>query len=281
MVLPRPTVLRSAAQQLARPAGRGSFRSAGRQQPWQRINQSVTRRGYASSHGGSGQSHAKSDLPWLVGSLAVGVPGTWWMLQPGDAHHGGHDEHHEKHEEAKEEVPKEEPKEQPKEEPEAEAKEEPKEESKDDSEEEPKKEEIGPKEGSDSSPRFKGATSAGGEDKAAPDNRYSKTDAKEGANKRRIDSTYGTPLGAHESENDKPGSAKDQPSPSKEPLSQNQTSGKQQGISNTDTKHSIDVDNKPTESKKPEGSVDSAKTKGPVDPNRPAAPEGDKDTSKE
>ncbi|KAF9629222.1 hypothetical protein BFW01_g10425 [Lasiodiplodia theobromae] len=267
MVLARSTVLRTAAQQLARPVARASFRSAGRQQPWQRISQSVSRRAYSSSHGGSGHTQAKSDLPWLIGSVALGVPGTWWMLQPGEAHHDAHHEkHEEKHEEPKEEAPKEEPKEEPKkeepkEEPKVEAKEESKEESKDESKEQPKEE--APKE--DSS-----------EDK---NTRSSQDDAKEGASKKRIDSDNRKEIGSGDSKADAEGSAKDKPAPSKEPLSQNQTSGKQQGVSNTDTRHSTDVDNDPSKSKKSEGGVDTAKSKGTISPNRPADEENEKSES--
>jgi hypothetical protein len=45
-------------------------------------------------------------------------------------------------------------------------------------------------------------------------------------------------------------------------------SGKQQGISNTDTKHSTDLLTDPTKPKKAEGQVESAKLKGTVDPRR-------------
>jgi hypothetical protein len=48
-------------------------------------------------------------------------------------------------------------------------------------------------------------------------------------------------------------------------------SGAQEGLSNTDTKHSTDISENPDKSKKAEGTPETAKTKGPVDPNRPAA----------
>lgn len=47
-------------------------------------------------------------------------------------------------------------------------------------------------------------------------------------------------------------------------------SGKQEGLSNTDTKHSTDISNNPNKSKKSEGGPDTAKVKGTVDPNRKA-----------
>ena len=46
-------------------------------------------------------------------------------------------------------------------------------------------------------------------------------------------------------------------------------SGKQQGISNTDTKHSTDIVNDPQKSMKGEGTPETAKSKGTVDPGRP------------
>ena len=46
-------------------------------------------------------------------------------------------------------------------------------------------------------------------------------------------------------------------------------SGKQEGLSNTDTKHSTDIANDPEKSKKGEGSPETAKLKGTVSPARP------------
>ena len=45
--------------------------------------------------------------------------------------------------------------------------------------------------------------------------------------------------------------------------------GKQEGLSNTDTKHSEDVTNSSEKSTKGEGTVETAKLKGTVSPNRP------------
>lgn len=45
---------------------------------------------------------------------------------------------------------------------------------------------------------------------------------------------------------------------------------KQKGISNTDTKHSIDIGNDPEKSKKAPGVPDTAKLQGTVDPSKPA-----------
>ena len=46
-------------------------------------------------------------------------------------------------------------------------------------------------------------------------------------------------------------------------------SGKQAGLSNTDTKHSYKIDEMDDKSKKGEGGPDTAKLQGTVDPNRP------------
>jgi hypothetical protein len=46
-------------------------------------------------------------------------------------------------------------------------------------------------------------------------------------------------------------------------------SGKQEGISNTDTKHSTDLVSDSEKSKKGEGGPETAKSKGTISPNRP------------
>jgi len=45
-------------------------------------------------------------------------------------------------------------------------------------------------------------------------------------------------------------------------------SDKQRGMSNTDTRHSSDISKNPDKSTKGEGTADTAKIKGTVDPNR-------------
>ena len=60
-----------------------------------------------------------------------------------------------------------------------------------------------------------------------------------------------------------------QPTPRKEAKSQNETSGKQEGVSNTDTKHSTQIDDKEDKSKKGEGVAETAKLKGTVSSDRP------------
>jgi len=44
---------------------------------------------------------------------------------------------------------------------------------------------------------------------------------------------------------------------------------KQQGLSNTPTRHSTQIDQDPEKSKKGEGNPETAKSMGTVDPNRP------------
>ncbi|OAL46547.1 hypothetical protein IQ07DRAFT_590672 [Pyrenochaeta sp. DS3sAY3a] len=63
----------------------------------------------------------------------------------------------------------------------------------------------------------------------------------------------------------------DKADPRKEPKSQNETSGKQEGLSNTDTKHSSEVSKDPEKSKKGEGVAETAKVKGTVSTDRPPA----------
>ena len=64
-----------------------------------------------------------------------------------------------------------------------------------------------------------------------------------------------------------------QSAPSKPEGSQNSTSGKQAGLSNTDTKHSTDIAGDEEKSTKSDGSPATAKAKGSVDPNDPKVEE--------
>ncbi|KAF2083996.1 hypothetical protein K490DRAFT_69256 [Saccharata proteae CBS 121410] len=306
MLLPRPAALRVASQ-LARPTR--TLRSSGVQR-WQRIAQTGARRSYASATGETAKK-ASGDMPWLIGSIAFTVPALWYLLRPGESSHHGHAEHHEEHHEEKEEEPQEEPQEESKEEIKEESKDESKDDSQDEpkSQEKGKISETEGKEqvnqsgdrkemekpqnqgtpegeaptkdeehvvdtpehkGSVEGVRFKGSTNQGGDDHSAPDTRKHIPDAK-GGSKKRIESGYGVPIGADDATRDASGSAKDNPATSKPDLDQNQMSGKQAGLSNTDTKHSTDVASNPEKSKKGEGSVETAKTKGTVSPDRPAA----------
>jgi len=221
-------------------------------QRWQRIGQ----RGYASSDHGTATT--SSDLPWQIGALVSTGAGCAWLLsgeQPkphgdhGDHHGEEHEEHEEESAEAKEDGDSEKP-----EDGEQEPKEEAKEESKEDS--------TGDDSGSDS-----GADTPDTSDDEGDNNtRKSIPDAK-GGNKKRIESNNAIKQG--EEQDTAESSIKDKPATSKEPGDKNTMSGKQEGLSNTDTKHSTDITNTEEKSTKGEGVPETAKVKGTVDPNRP------------
>jgi len=97
------------------------------------------------------------------------------------------------------------------------------------------------------------------------DKRMHVPDAKGGA-KRRVESRQGKDLGQVEQMG---GDAEDKGAPSKD-AAPGGTAQKQQGLSNTNTKHSIDIGNSDEYSKKGEGAPETAKMQGTVDPNRPA-----------
>ncbi|RDW94625.1 hypothetical protein BP5796_00388 [Coleophoma crateriformis] len=200
--------------------------------PTSQFFRQVARRGYAS---GGHESHASSDAPWAAGALIVTVPTCWYLYKNGpdtSSHgHGGHgDDHAKKHEE-----PKEESKDEPEEKPEA------SEEKKDEPE---KSEKSDDSESADEKPTDTPDTSDDEEEKSAPDAKGSEeTDASE--------------------------EPKDKPAASKPAGSENTQSGKQEGLSNTDTKHSTDVTENPEKSTKSEGEPETAKLKGTVDSKRP------------
>lgn len=62
-----------------------------------------------------------------------------------------------------------------------------------------------------------------------------------------------------------------QPDPRGKPKSSNETSGKQEGLSNTDTHHSSQISKQDDKSKKGEGVAETAKLKGTVSTDRPGA----------
>merc|ERR1739842_118651 len=90
------------------------------------------------------------------------------------------------------------------------------------------------------------------------DNRKREPDSK-GAYKKRIDSGLGKDLGA----TDNPASTSKQAA-----KGSGDVSGKQFGLSTTATRHSHQIDQDPSKSKKPEG-PETAKSMGTIDPNRP------------
>ncbi|EXJ84152.1 hypothetical protein A1O3_04819 [Capronia epimyces CBS 606.96] len=89
MVLPRSSALRGSIRSF-------TLKRVGAQA---RTNlRAVGRRGYASEHG----AKKSSDIPWLIGSVAVTVPAATWLLSQGPkkSDHGhGHEEHTEEPEE--------------------------------------------------------------------------------------------------------------------------------------------------------------------------------------
>ncbi|MCJ1319598.1 hypothetical protein MMC15_004934 [Xylographa vitiligo] len=276
-------------------------RSSTFRQSWQQVQ----RRAYASGSD-HGPEKAKSDLPWLAGAIAVTVPSCWYLLQEGPAkpshHEPGNDESHEDFEAARKgtdsaDGDEDEGKDGEKVGDEGEKSEDGGE-SSDESEiaksgsgdddgeksdESPPSGTEGEKQGS-SDPsgnqdpentvheteagedvegvRGKGATKDG----PAGDTRKHIPDAK-GYNKKRIESDYGKAQSPDRSEETEPDKG-DKAATAKEPGSQNTTSGKQEGVSNTDTKHSSDPLSRSDTPKKPEG-PETAKAKGTVDPQRP------------
>ncbi|MCJ1401201.1 hypothetical protein MMC11_004413 [Xylographa trunciseda] len=272
-------------------------RNSTSRQSWQKVQ----RRAYASG-GDHGSEKAKSDLPWLAGAIAVTVPSCWYLLQEGPAkpshHEPGNDESHEDFEAARkgtasgdsgedegeggEKVEDDGEK--------AEDSEEGGKANSDSSAEVGEESDDSPPSGSDGekqgSPdpsgnqdpdntaheteagddvegvRGKGATKEG----PAGDTRKHIPDAK-GYNKKRIESDYGHSQSPDRSEETEPDKG-DKAAAAKEAGSQNTQSGKQEGVSNTDTKHSTDPLSRSDTPKKPEG-PETAKAKGTVDPQRP------------
>ncbi|KAF2225941.1 hypothetical protein BDZ85DRAFT_258332 [Elsinoe ampelina] len=283
MVVYRPVLARGlAAARLARPVPSSLVRKGLR---------SGFRRGYASGHDAHPPS---SDIPWLIGAIAVTVPGCYYLWPApshGDAHHGhdAHDEHDAEPEtaeaddkedadsessdkEAEPEAKESESKDEPAEEPKDDSKDEsPKDESADDSEDkgDSKDESSGAPEKTSNKKvdgvQFKGKTSAGDENNEMQDTRKREPDSK-GAFKKRIDSAYQKDLGPAQPEGKRPEGATATP-PSGNPGS---IESKQAGLSNTATRHSTQIDQDPEKSKKAEGVPDTAKSTTTIDPGRPA-----------
>ena len=235
--------------------------------------------------------------------MAVTIPSVYYLMQPqidryqhpekyGHGGHGSHDEHDEHGEEAGDEKSEDEGEGGEKEEGESE-----------DSGSESEGEgtpDTSDNEGSENTEyvkdsgeevegvQFKGATSGGTEDGQQGDTRKHIPDAK-GYNKLRIESHYGGKQGeAQEPEQDPSNGdmvritpqsdafVKDhfanvasQAAASKPVGDKTTQSGKQEGLSNTDTKHSTDITKNPEKSSKGEGGPETAKNKGTVDPQRP------------
>ncbi|KAI5252264.1 hypothetical protein E4T42_03551 [Aureobasidium subglaciale] len=286
MVLPRSAMRGFSAARLFRSSVRPATRA-------------VARRGYASGHGHSAPS---SDLPWIIGSVGITVPGAWYLWP--DSSHGdthGPGEAHAKHLEEHPEVA--EPEEQ--EEEEEKSEEQPKEESKDDeskddeSKDEPKEESKGgalkdgegeavqappqsghePEEGESKSKRttdganmpeskgdVEGVSFKGPTSEGDSDNKMPDERKREpdgkGAFKKRIDSGYGKNLGEGP-EFRSDGSTSAATAKTTSTGGQGDISTKQAGLSSTPTRHN------PEMSKKGEGAPETAKSQGTVSVGRP------------
>ncbi|QSZ35809.1 hypothetical protein DSL72_006931 [Monilinia vaccinii-corymbosi] len=229
--------------------------------PRPQLNQ-VARRTYAS--GGHEHANAGGDAVWAAGAVAVTIPACWFLIsnkQDNSHGHKGHGDSHAAHaeEHAEEEKPEEKEDVEPAESVEkTEEKEEPKQSDESDSDDETKDQDTP-------------ATSDDETVVAETDKNVRKSipDAK-GGNKARLDSKAAIKQGEDNSEGSE-GEPSDKAAASKEPQGKNSQSGKQEGLSNTDTKHSTDITNDPSKSKKSEGAPETAKVKGTVDPNRPQA----------
>ncbi|KAH0352664.1 hypothetical protein KCU83_g3412, partial [Aureobasidium melanogenum] len=293
MVLPRSAMRGFSAARLFRSSARPAARA-------------VARRGYASGHGHSAPT---SDVPWILGSAAITIPGAWYLWPDssnGDAHGpaSAHAKQVEEHPEA--------------EQPEEESEEQPEDESKDDGEtkdeggalkdgegektqdqpqanNEPAADESKSKpntegknmpesKGNVEGVQFKGKTNEGDSDNEMPDERKREPDSK-GAFKKRIDSGYGKNLGEGPTHRDD-GSTSAASAKTETPDEEGDIQKKQAGLSTTPTRHSTKIDEDPNMSKKGnvtfsvcfdtcsnrntgEGSPETAKSQGTVSVNRP------------
>ncbi|KAL9101717.1 MAG: hypothetical protein Q9163_003060 [Psora crenata] len=263
-----------------------------------RTGRQSKRRTYAS--GGDGGAHRSKafggDLPWAITSTVVTVPCFWYLLQPqlhkaehteGHGHIGQEDQAEESGEGEAGEI-------------EASEAGNSYDKGDDDQVKELQSKESGDEEGAANSPksedgegtpdttdnegledgaqekaggaevegvRFKGASSANKEDDLN-DTRTRKPDAK-GGYKKRINSHYGRRQGVAEAEEEQPDN-RDLAAGSKPPGDLTTQSGKQEGFSNTDTKHSTDVAGDPEKPTKGDSTTpETAKSKGTVDPRQP------------
>ncbi|CAD0020636.1 hypothetical protein D6C91_07852 [Aureobasidium pullulans] len=302
MVLPRSAMRGFSAARLLRSSVRPATRT-------------VARRGYASGHGHSAPS---SDVPWILGSAGITIPGAWYLWPdssngdahgPGDAHAKQVEEHpeieqpeeeEEKSEDKSEEQPQEESKEESKDD---ESKDEPKEESKggalkdgkgEATQEQPQSGKE-PAEGESKSKRttdganmpenkgdVEGVSFKGPTSEGDSDNKMPDERKREpdgkGAFKKRIDSGYGKNLGEGPTHRSD-GSTSAATSKTETPDDQGDIQKKQAGLSTTNTRHSTDITKDPEMSKKGEGSPDTAKSSGTISVNRPT-PEAQKKQEK-
>ncbi|KAE9991403.1 hypothetical protein EG327_011706 [Venturia inaequalis] len=283
MILARATALRaSSVNAFARSAR--TTRSRTSQQCF-RLSQQSGRRQYSSAKDHVIQK-ASSDIPWLVSGIAITIGGTYVALQPHDSgHHDDHDEghgedhgeEHEEKEEASEEDSTEESTEESKDEgksddggeeekdsagdadkkdaPKDDAPKEDSESQKDGEKEDSESQKDGEKkdsEKSDENPKKSGSAEVSNKGMTKSASNTVKHEETGTGKKLRLDSSAGKTIGEGSSSGD-----------------EDDMSHKQRGMSNTDTKHSTDPSKDPEKSKKGEGTVETAKIKGTVDPSRP------------
>ncbi|TVY33259.1 hypothetical protein LSUB1_G007186 [Lachnellula subtilissima] len=236
----------------------GLFRAARPSVVRSQLSRQIARRTYAS--GGHGPAKSSGDVVCCTNyqhyviraatSIAVTVPTLWYLLKNGPDTSHGHDDHSDAHGTKHEE--------------------EDSEEKSDEGEDKADDKESEKSEESESDSEDKGADTPDtsddegeGEAEDTSDDkntRKSVPDAK-GGSKARLESNKSIKQGE--------GDPEDEGATSGPAGSQNTQSGKQEGLSNTDTKHSTDITNNPDKSHKGEGVPETAKTKGAVDPNRP------------
>ncbi|KAI9825922.1 MAG: hypothetical protein M1819_000441 [Sarea resinae] len=250
MVLPRVAAFRSVL--------RAQSVRAPRTPTFSQFTRQIGRRSYA-TEGGHHTKQASSDLPWAVGAAVVTLPSVFYLISSGESHgiapakvvkpqgHGhGHEEPSEESEGSEEVQSEPEPEPEPESAPEPESSE---------SESEGEGQDTPDTSDDDSS-----------DDKSGTKEHLD--DAK-GVGKKRINSSLAKSQGADEPTQEPEGrSSEDKPATSK-PVVKGEMSGKQAGLTTTDTKHSTDITNDPNKSKKGEGVPETAKVKGTVSPDRP------------
>ncbi|KAF2158631.1 hypothetical protein M409DRAFT_61471 [Zasmidium cellare ATCC 36951] len=285
MPLIRANALRSLQSSLRYSGARATARAA------PAGTQLVARR-YASS-GGHGGAHGEpsSDLPWILGALVVTPPSCWylWPDTSHAEHHGDHAEHGEHEESEKpdeseqskeDEEPQEEaaPAEQQGGEEKGDEEEKPAEEEKSGDGDEAKETSDGDDSGKDEDASKDSAEEkAGGksgvegvqfkgkmaDDSAGQEHTRKLEDSPKGGQKKRLDSGLGKNLGEGPAyEGDREAQAQSKPTGDRA----GDISQKQKGLSNTDTRHSVQIDAPGSEkSTKGSGGPETAKHKGTVD----------------
>lgn len=214
----------------------------------------VVQRGYAS--GGHESAKAGGDTLWAVGAIGVTVPTCWYLLSssPDTAH--GHGDHGDSHAESHDGE-------------EAESKDEPEEKQEESDEKDGEKSEDSESEAEDKESDTPDTSDDEGGEETKKDGNIVKSipDAK-GPNKKRLESEKGIKQGETSTESGE-GEPDDKAAASKPVGGKNSQSAKQEGLSNTDTKHSTNITDSPDHSTKGEGAPETAKVKGTVDPARP------------